>query len=74
MMFIFLVLHAREFKLEKAKEMWVKWVKWRVEYKIDIIDPMELVGEIETGKGFIFKHDKEGNTCINIRTRYHFPE
>lgn len=52
-------LRARQFKLEDAVAMWVKWKKWRIENRIDYMVEEDVIKEIKTGKVFVSGYDNE---------------
>ncbi|KRX08532.1 CRAL-TRIO domain [Pseudocohnilembus persalinus] len=64
---------TREYDLIKAKQMWKKWVEWRIQYNIDQLDPQNFIEELKTGKAFLHKWDKEGNVIVIIQIRKHNP-
>eukprot|EP00743_Colponemidia_sp_Colp-15_P005809 GILK01006244.1.p1 GENE.GILK01006244.1~~GILK01006244.1.p1 ORF type:complete len:256 (+),score=43.00 GILK01006244.1:53-820(+) len=66
-------LKARDFNVQDAYNMWCKWVAWRIEYKADEITETEVKKEIETGKAYWYKHDKQGRPCLIVRPARHHP-
>jgi len=66
-------LVARDYNVEKALEMWEKWVQWRKEYRADQITEQEMMPHIQTGKAFYHGKDAENRPCLIFRVRYHYP-
>ncbi|KAL4471805.1 hypothetical protein ABPG72_008823 [Tetrahymena utriculariae] len=67
------LLWAREFKVEKAFEMWKKWVDWRIDFKADEIKEEDVASELQSGKAFWHGMDKQGNPCLVVKVKYHRP-
>eukprot|EP00941_MAST-03F_sp_MAST-3F-sp1_P002943 g2943.t1 len=67
-------LRARELHVKAAYDMWLKWINWRKEYKVDLCSEAQVAKEIATGKAKWTGKDKLGRpTCI-IRPRFHHPK
>ncbi|CAB4396229.1 unnamed protein product [Rhizophagus irregularis] len=52
-------LKARNFEIDQAKEMLIKSIKWRIEFKTDEILSETFPASIFGKVGFFHKHDKE---------------
>lgn len=67
------LLVAREFNEKKAFEMWVKWVDWRLEFKVDSMKESDIEVELRSGKAFWHKYDKKKHPCLVVKTKRHYP-
>lgn len=68
------LLRAREYNVDDSFNMWLKWMEWRKEYKVDDIKVEEIMDEITSGKAFWCGYDKQNRPILIIRTRYHSPK
>lgn len=66
-------LKARDFDRTKAFEMYQKWVNWRIDYKVDQLDPMSIKSLLLKETIILHGHDKSNRFCIVVRPRFHVP-
>ncbi len=53
--------------------MWEKWVKWRLEFKIDQIEPRKIRHLLMKHTIILHGHDRDNRFCVLVRPRYHTP-
>ncbi len=65
---------ARQNNFQKAFQMWINWVNWKIEYKPELIKPEDVMTDYNIGKSFIHGCDKEGKPIIVILVAKHLPD
>lgn len=66
-------LRAREYNVENALEMWIRWKDWRIDFSVENITEHSVMPLIQSGKAFWHGYDRQGRPCLIIRVRYHVP-
>lgn len=65
--------NAREGDEVKALDMFINWIKWRIDFKPDSISVDSIVNDLKVGKAFIHGCDKDNRPCLIAKTGKHFP-
>ena len=66
------ILIAREYNLDAAYDMWLRWREWVTNYRPESINVNEMSNHIATGEAYFYGQDKKGRPCLIVRARYHF--
>jgi len=66
-------LRARDFNLEKTQVMYVQWVKWRLSYKADQINPNEIRTMLERPVMAIAGRTMDNCIVLIIQPKFHHP-
>lgn len=67
------LLVARDFNVEKALEMFKKWVNWRLEFNVDSIDPNSIKHLLTKETIILHGYDLQNRFCVVVRPRFHTP-
>eukprot|EP00656_Telonema_subtile_P031718 TRINITY_DN3469_c0_g1_i1.p1 TRINITY_DN3469_c0_g1~~TRINITY_DN3469_c0_g1_i1.p1 ORF type:complete len:253 (+),score=83.76 TRINITY_DN3469_c0_g1_i1:292-1050(+) len=67
-------LRAREMKLPEALKMWLKWVAWRADFKVDSMTEESVAVELNSKKAVWIGRDMQKRPALLIRPRFHCPE
>jgi len=64
---------AREGDEIKAFDMFINWIKWRIDFKPESITVNSIYNDMKIGKIFHHGCDKEERPCLIVKTGKHFP-
>ena len=65
--------NARDDNEDKAYDMFIKWVKWRLEKKPENIKPIDIQKDLNIGKFYHHGFDKQGRPIMIVKTGKHIP-
>ena len=66
-------LRARDYDIPKTTQMYVNWVKWRLDYRADRIDPEQIRAMLEKETIKIVGHSIDNSLVVLVQARYHEP-